>query len=31
VARRFLNGGQPKKIVFVPGRNGMEPKVNIVI
>jgi leucyl-tRNA synthetase len=31
IARRFLNGGAPKKVVYVPGRNGMEPKVNIVV
>jgi leucyl-tRNA synthetase len=31
IARRFLNGDEPKKVVFVPGRNGMEPKVNIVV
>ncbi len=31
IAKRFLNGGAPKKVVFVPGRNGMEPKVNIVV
>jgi leucyl-tRNA synthetase len=31
IARRFLNGGAPRKVVFVPGRNGMEPKVNIVV
>ncbi|MCA9909677.1 MAG: class I tRNA ligase family protein, partial [Anaerolineae bacterium] len=30
-AKRFLNGGKAKKVVFVPGRNGMEPKVNIVV
>jgi leucyl-tRNA synthetase len=30
-AKRFLNGSQPKKVIFVPGRNGMEPKVNIVV
>jgi len=30
-AKRFLNGDKPKKVVFVPGRNGMEPKVNIVV
>ena len=30
-ARRVLNGGEPKRLVFVPGRNGQEPKVNIVV
>ena len=28
---RALNGAQPKKIVFIAGRKGQEPKVNIVI
>ncbi len=31
-AQRFMNGGQPKKVIFIPGRPGNpEPKVNIVI
>lgn len=30
-AARILNGSTPKKIIFVAGRNGMEPKVNIVV
>jgi leucyl-tRNA synthetase len=31
IAKRFLNGSTPKKVVYVAGRNGMEPKVNIVV
>jgi leucyl-tRNA synthetase len=31
VAQRFINGAQPKKIIFIPARNGQEPKVNIVV
>ena len=32
VAARYLNGGEPKKVIFIPGRPGQpEPKVNIVI
>ncbi|MBN8634062.1 MAG: leucine--tRNA ligase [Anaerolineae bacterium] len=33
-AKRALNGGQPKRVIFVPGRNEgqkSEPKVNIVV
>jgi len=30
-AQRTINGKQPKKVIFIPGRNGQEPKVNIVI
>jgi leucyl-tRNA synthetase len=34
-AQRILNGGQPKKVIFVAGRTeggqGAEPKVNIVV
>jgi leucyl-tRNA synthetase len=30
-ARRFLNGGQPRKVIFIPARGGQEPKVNIVV
>ena len=29
--QRALNGAQPKKVVFIAGRKGQEPKVNIVI
>ncbi|HRF97452.1 MAG TPA: class I tRNA ligase family protein, partial [Aggregatilineales bacterium] len=29
--QRVLNGAQPKKILFIAGRKGQEPKVNIVI
>ncbi len=29
--KRAINGGQPKKIIFIPGRKGQEPKVNIVL
>ena len=28
---RALNGGQPKKVIFVPSRNGQEPKINVVM
>lgn len=30
-AKRALNGNEPKKVIFIPSRNGQEPKVNIVI
>ena len=30
-AQRLLNGGQPRKVIFIPGRSGQEPKVNIVV
>ncbi|TVR20808.1 MAG: leucine--tRNA ligase [Anaerolineaceae bacterium] len=30
-AQRFINGNQPKKIIFIRGRKGQEPKVNIVV
>jgi leucyl-tRNA synthetase len=34
-ARRILNGGEPKKVIFIPGRaeagQMVEPKVNIVV
>jgi leucyl-tRNA synthetase len=30
-ARRLLNSGQPKKVIFIPARQGQEPKVNIVL
>lgn len=29
--QKVLNGGQPKKVIFVPARNGQEPKVNVVV
>jgi leucyl-tRNA synthetase len=29
--KRQLNGGQPQKVIFIAGRKGQEPKVNIVI
>ncbi len=31
VAQRFMNGGEPKKIIFIPSRGGQDPKVNIVV
>jgi leucyl-tRNA synthetase len=32
IAKRYLNGDEPKKVIFIPGRSGNpEPKVNIVI
>ncbi len=31
-AQRFLQAGQPpKRAIFIPGRKGMDPKVNIVV
>jgi leucyl-tRNA synthetase len=30
-AQRVLNGEAPKRLIYVGGRNGQEPKVNIVI
>ena len=30
-AQRFLAGKSPTRLVFIPGRNGTDPKVNIVI
>jgi leucyl-tRNA synthetase len=30
-AQRYLNGGTPKKVIFIAGRAGQEPKVNIVV
>ena len=30
-AQRALNGGEAKKVIFIPGRKGQEPKVNIVV
>jgi leucyl-tRNA synthetase len=29
--QKQLNGGQPKKVIFIAGRNGQEPKVNVVV
>lgn len=29
--QRLLNGGQPARVIFIPGRKGQEPKVNVVI
>ncbi len=29
--QKTVNGGEPKKVIFVPGRNGQEPKVNVVV
>jgi len=29
--KRTLDGGEPKRVIFIPGRKGQEPKVNIVI
>ena len=29
--QRALNGGSPKKVIFIAGRNGQEPKINVVI
>ncbi|RMG76027.1 MAG: leucine--tRNA ligase, partial [Chloroflexi bacterium] len=30
-AQRYINGKQPKKVIFIPARKGQEPKVNIVL
>jgi leucyl-tRNA synthetase len=30
-AKRYLNGDQPKKVIFINSRGGQEPKVNIVV
>ena len=30
-ARRSLAGKAPKRTIFIPGRNGSDPKVNIVV
>lgn len=30
-AKRALNDGEAKRVIFIPGRKGQEPKVNIVI
>jgi leucyl-tRNA synthetase len=29
--RKHLNGAEPKKVIFIAGRNGQEPKVNVVV
>jgi leucyl-tRNA synthetase len=29
--RKQLNGGEPKKVIFIASRNGQEPKVNVVV
>jgi leucyl-tRNA synthetase len=29
--RKALSGSQPKKVIFVPARNGQEPKINVVV
>lgn len=28
---KALNGGEAKKVIFIPGRGGREPKVNVVV
>ena len=30
-AQRSLAGKEPKRAIFIPGRNGTDPKVNVVI
>ena len=30
-AQRILNGSQPQRVIFIPGRGTVEPKVNIVV
>jgi leucyl-tRNA synthetase len=30
-AQRVLEGGEPKRVIFIAGRDGNEPKVNIVL
>ena len=30
-AQRSLGGKAPKRAIFIPGRNGTDPKVNIVV
>lgn len=30
-ARRYLAGGEPRKVIFIPARKGQEPKLNIVV
>jgi len=29
--QRALNGGTPKKVIFIASRNGQEPKINVVV
>ena len=29
--QRALNGGSPKKVIFIAARNGQEPKINVVV
>jgi len=29
--QRALNGGSPKKVIFIAGRGGQEPKINVVV
>ncbi|MBL8118557.1 MAG: class I tRNA ligase family protein, partial [Anaerolineae bacterium] len=29
--QKLLNGGSPRKVIFVPARSGQEPKINVVI
>jgi leucyl-tRNA synthetase len=29
--QKWLTGGAPKKIIFIPGREGQEPKLNLVV
>ncbi len=29
--RRVLNGGQPKKVIYIAARGGQEPKINVVV
>ncbi|GAB4526789.1 MAG: hypothetical protein OHK0046_43880 [Anaerolineae bacterium] len=29
--QRAINGGQPKKVIFIEGRKGQDPKVNVVL
>ncbi len=29
--QRQLDGGQPKKMIFISARNGQEPKINVVV
>ncbi|RMF76549.1 MAG: leucine--tRNA ligase [Chloroflexi bacterium] len=30
-AERYLNGGEPRRVIFIAARKGQEPKVNIVV
>jgi len=30
-AQRALDGGTPRRVIYIPGRKGQEPKVNIVV